>query len=148
MNKETDPDEDHKEDEDKKETVKTDAQKVSILKEKLTDEVNKNIEESVFLALVQADEDELKIAKDSTITAVNNVMSSRIAASDVENAKKKVVEELGYMSISGDMKKPPLPLRVRQSFRMYFSIRTKPRNSEGKRLKAWSQSGSFKVDHR
>lgn len=105
MNKETDPDEDHKEDEDKKETVKTDAQKVSILKEKLTDEVNKNIEESVFLALVQADEDELKIAKDSTITAVNNVMSSRIAASDVENAKKKVVEELGYMSISGDMKK-------------------------------------------
>ncbi|MBR8645269.1 hypothetical protein KEH51_17025 [[Brevibacterium] frigoritolerans] len=67
--------------------------------------MNKNIEESVFLALVQADEDELKIAKDSTITAVNNVMSSRIAASDVENAKKKVVEELGYMSISGDMKK-------------------------------------------
>ncbi|MDQ7864120.1 hypothetical protein RCO48_32730 [Peribacillus frigoritolerans] len=55
----------------------------------MTDEVNKNIEESVFLALVQADEDELKIAKDSTITAVNNVMSSRIAASDVENAKKK-----------------------------------------------------------
>ncbi|MFJ7509960.1 HD family phosphohydrolase [Peribacillus simplex] len=108
VNKETDPNEDHKEDEgkeDKKEVVKTDAQKVSILKEKLTDEVNKNIEESVFLALVQADEDELKIAKDSTITAVNNVMSSRIAASDVENAKKKVVEELDYMSISGDMKK-------------------------------------------
>ena len=106
VNKETDPDKDHKEDEDnKKEPIKTDAQKVSILKEKLTDEVNKNIEESVFLALVQADEDELKIAKDSTITAVNNVMSSRIAASDVENAKKKVVEELGYMSISGDMKK-------------------------------------------
>lgn len=107
VNKETDPERDKKEEgkEDKKEPIKTDAQKVSILKEKLTDEVNRNIEDSVFLALVQANEDELEIAKDSTITAVNNVMSSRIAASDVENAKKKVVEELGYMSINSDMKK-------------------------------------------
>ena len=29
-----------------------------LLKEKLTEEVNKDIEESVFMALVQADEDE------------------------------------------------------------------------------------------
>ncbi|MFD6439211.1 hypothetical protein ACFWDG_05220, partial [Peribacillus sp. NPDC060186] len=108
VKKETDPESDNKKEEgkeNKKEIIKTDAQKVSILKEKLTDEVNRNIEESVFLALVQADEDELEIARDSTITAVNNVMSSRIAASDVENAKKKVVEELGYMSINSDMKK-------------------------------------------
>ncbi|MDQ7864119.1 hypothetical protein RCO48_32725 [Peribacillus frigoritolerans] len=35
VNKETDPDEDHKEDEDKKETVKTDAQKVFDIKRKI-----------------------------------------------------------------------------------------------------------------
>ena len=100
VKKETDPNKGSK-----KEINKTDGQKVSILKEKLTEEVNKDIEESVFLALVQADEDELEIARDSTITAVNNVMSDRISASDVENAKKKVVDELSYMSINSDMKK-------------------------------------------
>ncbi|AZV44434.1 HD family phosphohydrolase [Peribacillus asahii] len=96
--------------EDEKAIAKTDAQKVSILKEKLTDEVNKDIEESVFLALVQADEDELNITKDLTITAVNNVMSSRIAAGDVENAKKRAEEELRYTSISNDMKKAAISL--------------------------------------
>lgn len=105
VNQETDPNKG-----DKKEIRKTDGQKVSILKEKLTDEVNKTIEESVFLSLVQADEADLEIARDSTITAVNNVMSDRISASDVENAKKKVVDELSYMSINSDMKKVSLSL--------------------------------------
>ena len=81
-----------------------------ILKEKLTDEVNKDIEESVFLALVKADEEELKITKDLTITAVNTVMSSRILASNVENAKKQVEEELRYTSIDNDMKKAAISL--------------------------------------
>ncbi|MFJ7637249.1 HD family phosphohydrolase [Peribacillus sp. NPDC097225] len=105
VNKETDPNKGGK-----KGIKKTDGQKVSILKEKLTDEVNKDIEESVFMALIQADEDELEIARDSTITAVNNVMSERISASDVENAKKKVVDELSYMSINSDMKKVSISL--------------------------------------
>ena len=69
---------------------KSDEQKVDLLKGKLTDEVNKEIEESVFLSLVNADEEELNITKDFTITAVNTVMSSRILASNVENAKKKL----------------------------------------------------------
>lgn len=90
--------------------AKTDAQRVSILKEKLTDEVNKNIEEFVFLALVKADEEELKITKDLTITAVNTVMSSRISASQVENAKKQVEEELRLTSIDNDMKKATISL--------------------------------------
>lgn len=89
---------------------KSNAQKVSLLKEKLTDDVNKDIEESVFLALVKADEEELKITKDLTITAVNNVMSSRIAANNVENAKKQVEEELRITSIDNDMKKAAISL--------------------------------------
>lgn len=41
-----------------------------------------------FFALVQASHDELSIAKDLTVTAINNVMAQRISADDVENAKK------------------------------------------------------------
>ena len=48
----------------------------------------RNIEDSVFLALVQADEEELKIARGFDDHGCNNVMSSRISASNVENAKK------------------------------------------------------------
>ena len=89
---------------------KTDAQKVSILKEKLTDDVNKNIEESVFLTLVKANEEELNITKDLTVTAVNTVMSSRISANDVENRKKQVEEELRNTSIDNEMKKAAISL--------------------------------------
>ena len=91
-------------------TIKSDTQKVSMLKGKLTEEVNKEIEDSVFLALVKAKEEEIKITKDLTITAVNTVMSSRIPASNVENAKKTVEEELRYASINNDMKKAAISL--------------------------------------
>ena len=87
-----------------------DDQKVDLLKGKLTDEVNKEIEESVFLSLVNADEEELNITKDFTITALNTVMSSRILASNVENAKKQVEEELRYTSIDNDMKNAAISL--------------------------------------
>lgn len=93
-----------------KKVSKTDKQKVSLLKGKLTDEVNKDIEESVFLALVKADEEELKITKDLTITAVKTIMGTRITANNVENAKKQVEEELRFTSIDNDMKKAAISL--------------------------------------
>ncbi len=100
-----------KADEEKKNVApKTNTQKVSILKEKLTDEINNEIEDSVFLALVTADEEELKITKDLTITSVKTVMSSRISASNVENAKKQVEEELRYTSIDSEMKTAAISL--------------------------------------
>ncbi|MDQ0218264.1 HD family phosphohydrolase [Peribacillus cavernae] len=88
----------------------TPAEKTVMLKQKLTDEVNKEIPESVFLALVEADEDDLKISKDLTITAVNNVMSQRITAADVENAKKRAEEELKYTSLDNELKNASISL--------------------------------------
>lgn len=89
---------------DNKGTLKTPAEQVSMLKEKLTDEVNKDIPESVFIALVKADEADLQISKDLTITAVNNVMSERISSTQVENAKKRAEEELKYSSLDNELK--------------------------------------------
>lgn len=96
--------------ENKKMVMKTDAQNVSILKEKLTEDVNKNIKQSVFLALVKADEEELSITKDLTVTSVNTVMSSRLLASDVENGKKQVEQELQYASLDPDLKEAAISL--------------------------------------
>jgi cyclic-di-AMP phosphodiesterase PgpH len=85
-------------------------ERVTLLKEKLTDEVNKEIPESVFAALVNATEDQLNISKDLTITAVNNVMSERIPANEVENAKKKAEEELKLTSLNNGMKNASISL--------------------------------------
>jgi cyclic-di-AMP phosphodiesterase PgpH len=68
-------------------------EEVTMLKAKLTDRVIKDLSERVFTALVQASDDELAIAKDLTVTAINNVMNKRISADDVENAKKSLEEE-------------------------------------------------------
>ncbi|MFD0048302.1 HD family phosphohydrolase [Actinomycetes bacterium NPDC127524] len=84
--------------------VKTVQEKVSLLKSKLTDEVNKDIPDQVFEALANADTTELNIAKDSVITAVNKVMNSRVTAVDVEMARNKAEQELRSSSLHTDMR--------------------------------------------
>ena len=50
--------------------------------------MTKDLNDQVLTALIQADASELSIAKDLTVTAINNVMAQRISAEEVENAKK------------------------------------------------------------
>ncbi|MEH7111967.1 HD family phosphohydrolase [Neobacillus niacini] len=84
--------------------------KVTLLKGKLTDRVIKDLSERVFTALVQASNDELSIAKDLTVTAINHVMNKRISADDVENAKKSLEEELKFTTLNGDLKNAAIEL--------------------------------------
>jgi cyclic-di-AMP phosphodiesterase PgpH len=85
-------------------------EKVTRLKAKLTDRVIKDLSDRVFTALVQAGNDELAIAKDLTVTAINNVMNKRISADDVENAKKSLEEELKFTTLNGDLKNSAIEL--------------------------------------
>lgn len=80
--------------------------KLSMVKEKLTDDVTREVSDGVFLALLQAKEGELSIAKDLTVTAINKIMNNEIPAEQVENAKKRVEEELKFTSLNSDLKKP------------------------------------------
>ena len=85
-------------------------EKVIMLKGKLTDRVIKELSERVFTALVKASNNELSIAKDLTVTAINNVMNKRISADDVENAKKSLEEELKFTTLNGDLKNASIEL--------------------------------------
>lgn len=85
-------------------------EEVTMLKGKLTDRVIKDLSEHVFTALVQASTDEISIAKDLTVTAINNVMNKRISADDVENAKKSLEEELKFTTLNGDLKNAAIEL--------------------------------------
>ncbi|RFU71688.1 HDIG domain-containing protein [Peribacillus saganii] len=84
--------------------------KVELLKGKLTDEVNNELPSHIFTALVEAAEADLQIAKDVTVTVVNNVMSTRIPADEVENAKKRAEEELRFSSLKGELKAASIAL--------------------------------------
>jgi cyclic-di-AMP phosphodiesterase PgpH len=85
-------------------------EEVTMLKAKLTDRVITDLSERVFTALVQASDDELAIAKDLTVTAINNVMNKRISADDVENAKKSLEEELKFTTLNSDLKNAAIEL--------------------------------------
>ncbi|UII54917.1 HD family phosphohydrolase [Cytobacillus spongiae] len=83
---------------------------LTMLKGKLTENVTKEISDPVLSQLLQANKDELSIAKDLTVTAINNVMSTRIPADEVENAKKKLEEELKYTSLALNLKSAVIDL--------------------------------------
>lgn len=86
------------------------SEQLAKLKEKLTDNETKELSDQVFIALLQASPDELSIARDLTVTAINYVMSSRIPQDDVENAKKRLEEELKYTSLNSSLKNAAIEL--------------------------------------
>ena len=89
---------------DEGERIVPEDEKIKRFKVKLTNDVTKELPDSVLLELLMSTKDELTIARDLSITAINNVMSSRISANDVENAKKRVEEELKYTSLDNSLK--------------------------------------------
>lgn len=108
LNDELNDETDQKKAADKKEPSV--SEKVERLKGKLTSTVNKDLSNQVFSALVQASNQELSIAKDLTVTAINNVMTKRIPADEVENAKKRVEEELKYSTLNDDLRRASIEL--------------------------------------
>jgi cyclic-di-AMP phosphodiesterase PgpH len=86
------------------------SDKINQLKAKLTERVVKDLSDQDFSELVQADPNELLNAKDVTITAINSVMANRISANDIENAKKRIEDELNYSTLSGNLKTTAIDL--------------------------------------
>lgn len=85
-------------------------EKLAKLKTKLTENETKTLSDEVFIALLQASKEELLVAKDLTVTAINNTMKRSVPADEVENAKLNVEEELRYTSLSSNLKKAVIEL--------------------------------------
>ncbi|WP_077214015.1 HD family phosphohydrolase [Bacillus dakarensis] len=88
----------------------TSAEKVTMLKEKLTVDVAEAVSDSTFLSLVTASPENLGIAKDLTVTAIHNIMRNTISADQVENGKKRVEEELKYTNLDTGLKNAAVEL--------------------------------------
>ena len=91
-------------------TAITETEKSNKLKEQLTEDVVKDIPDSVFTSLLSNSVDQLEIAKDLSVTAINSVMSNRISANEVENAKKQLEEAMKYSSLGASLKNAAIQL--------------------------------------
>ncbi|KAB7670128.1 HD family phosphohydrolase [Bacillus sp. B1-b2] len=86
-------------------------EKLVLLKEKLTEEVSNNIMDSSLKSLLAYAEDDLEIAKDITVTAIHTVMNSKIPSDEVENAKKRVEDNLKNTDgLNSDLKSASIDL--------------------------------------
>ncbi|MGM9924818.1 MAG: HD family phosphohydrolase [Bacillus sp. (in: firmicutes)] len=95
-------------------------EKVALLKKKLTGDVNKDLTDDVYKALLSASDSDLKIAKDTTVTAINSVMKNKVPANEVENAKKAAEEEVKYISMPSDLKRAAVTLARYAITQNYF----------------------------
>lgn len=102
--------EDKKEEETRQNRPPSLAEKVRALKDRMTEDVTKEIPDSVLTALLQAPKSDLANTKDLTLTAINNVMGMKIPADEVENAKKRVEEELKFTSLNKELKNAAIAL--------------------------------------
>lgn len=93
-----------------KSTKEIEEEKLKNLKSKLSDTVAKDLSDSSLKILLSTSNDDLTIARDLSVTAINKVMSSRIPARNVENAKKEVEEELRYTSLGTGLKNAAIEL--------------------------------------
>ncbi|MGG3889298.1 HD family phosphohydrolase [Metabacillus fastidiosus] len=89
----------------KNKTLSTEEAKLKSLQKKLTSSINERIPENVFETLLAAKNDELKMAKDAVVTAVNNIMSKEIPIVQLTEAKNQVHEELQYAPLRQDILK-------------------------------------------
>ncbi|MBD7935811.1 MULTISPECIES: HD family phosphohydrolase [Cytobacillus] len=79
-------------------------EKLERTKSQLTEEVTKEISDTVLITLLEASPNQLSIAKDVTITEINHVMQQRIPADGVENAKKRVQDQISLTSLNNTLK--------------------------------------------
>lgn len=123
-------------------TVPDSNELVQKLKVKLTEEVNKQLSDDVYLALLNASTAQLTVAKDTTLTAINDVMSQQIAASDVENARNEVEEMVQLTAMSTELKQASIALARFAITQNYFYD---PVKTEEQRQKALDEVEPTKI---
>ncbi|WP_416827269.1 HD family phosphohydrolase [Ectobacillus polymachus] len=78
--------------------------KLDKLKKKLPDDLTKEITDQKLLPLLEASQDQLTVGRESTVTAVNNLMSNNIKINEVDQAKEQITNELRFANVPDRLK--------------------------------------------
>jgi len=112
------------------------------LKDKLTEEVNKQLSDDVYQALLNASGAQLTVAKDTTLSAINDIMSRQIAANEVENARDEVEKTVQLTAMTTDLKTAAISLARFAITQNYFYD---PVKTEEQRQKALEEVEPTKI---
>lgn len=124
------------------ETQAKSTELVQRLKDKLTEEVNKQLSDDVYQALLNTSDAQLTVAKDTTLSAINDIMSQQIAASEVENARNEVERTVQLTAMSTDLKVAAISLARFAITQNYFYD---PVKTEEQRQKALEEVEPTKI---
>jgi putative nucleotidyltransferase with HDIG domain len=87
-------------------------EKIALLNEKLPEEVqlHKEVSRNALGSFFSATPEQRVVARDSAVTAVNNIMSERIELQEIDAAREKVTQELRYINVNATLKKALIDL--------------------------------------
>ncbi|MCI0763446.1 HD family phosphohydrolase [Bacillus sp. TL12] len=80
------------------------AERLEKLKKKLPTDLTKSLSDSVLLQLVNAEPDQLTLARDAVVTAINNIMSTHIKMNEENDAKERFINEIRNVNVNSDLK--------------------------------------------
>ncbi|MEE6130942.1 hypothetical protein CHN50_06965 [Priestia aryabhattai] len=84
---------------------KSEASKQEMLKDKLPDNIRKDLSDKAISELLQTNKEELSVAKDAVVTAVHHVMKNQVMISDLEEMKDQAEGQLVYTTnVSSNLK--------------------------------------------
>ncbi|PGC43769.1 HD family phosphohydrolase [Bacillus pseudomycoides] len=80
------------------------AERLEKLKKKLPTDLTKSLSDSVLLQFVNAGPDQLSLARDAMVTAINNIMSTHIKMNEENDARERFVNEIRNVNVNSDLK--------------------------------------------
>ncbi|MEY8347839.1 HD family phosphohydrolase [Bacillus cereus] len=80
------------------------AERLEKVKKKLPTDLTKSLSDSVLLQLVNAESDQLSLARDAVVTAINNIMSTHIKMNEENDARERFVNEIRNVNVNSDLK--------------------------------------------
>ncbi|CAM4133646.1 membrane protein [Bacillus manliponensis] len=86
------------------------AERLEKLKKKLPGDLTRSLSDEVLLEFLNATPEQLDIAKNSTVTAINNLMSEHIKMNEEQEAEERLAEELRNVNVSNGLREAIIAL--------------------------------------
>lgn len=91
-------------------TKASSGERLEKLKKKLPKDLTTSLSDDVLLQFLNAEPDELTLAQDSSVTAINNIMSTHIKMNEEKDAEERFVSEIRSVNVSSDLKEAIIAL--------------------------------------
>lgn len=67
-------------------------------------DLTKELSDSNLLNLINADSNQLVLAKDATVTAINSIMTEHVKMDELKDAKERYVSEMNSVNVDNGLK--------------------------------------------